>query len=129
MIRRDFIQIGAAAAGGLVSLAGPGRTAVASIPRVPREELLRRSGFITVSRYVIKRNPQVLLDAFSRISFLPTDIRHEYFNDQVVYAGYSKHFELVADYCESPKYEISVTTDRDDKVCRVFLNGKEVVEA
>jgi hypothetical protein len=82
-----------------------------------KNDLRHRLGIIKVSSDLIRENPEQMLKVFRDI--LVTDIKIEYGEPHYIlyYKGMSKHFDVVENGSEIPRYDVIINTDNGRFKC------------
>lgn len=71
----------------------------------------KRKGTFTFSRQMMKEDPEVAMEILSDVLIIRAE--NCFVNDEIIYHGYSEHFEEVAEGLTIPKYQCIVTSDAD----------------
>lgn len=81
--------------------------------RYESSDLFRRKGVIVLDGDFVRRNPDILLDAFKEIDFLPVQTVSVIIADKYEYHGYSHNFGVVKEGFVCPNYELKFLVDDD----------------
>lgn len=71
----------------------------------------KRKGTVTVSRQLIMKDPETVMKMFSEVLIIRAE--NCFVADDIIYYGYSKHFEEMPEGSIVPEYMVVVTSDAD----------------
>jgi len=75
----------------------------------------RRYGMIMISGTLVEKEPEMLIELFCKIQFLPLSIEQVWEQGNYLYRGYSPLFEKVEEGTLSPTYQVRVTNHYDEE--------------
>lgn len=88
-------------------------------------DLINHRGIIDVSINLIRENPEGLLEVFKDI--LVTDMKVET-NGIIHYRGLSKHFDLLKEGEEIPKYKVIITAKNEKSKMQFIRDDSECIK-